>query len=122
MSNYDFFSKWVDSVLKNIKFSKIKALNFNLYEEENTYSIQLIATDYFNIEDEDWACYEKYSSGENLCTYSKDEDWIKFQEKCKFYITKYVHEGRYANELQKLLAIGVGFVDGDIEFAYLQEK
>ena len=65
---YNNFTSWLDEILKNPLPENTKGINFNLYEEENphTYGIQFVATKSFDLDDEDWACDEIFSSGENM--------------------------------------------------------
>ena len=66
---YNEFVKWLDKILdKNIPLPGI-ALNFNLYEDDDSqWSIQIISSAEFDEEDPDWCCDEMFSSGEDLFT------------------------------------------------------
>jgi len=122
MDNFELFSIWLNQVLEQDIPKGIKAFNFNLYEgEKDTYDIQLIGSDEFDEDDSDWACTEYFTSGEDIC-YIKRTDEIEHWEQGLSYITKlverYLQEGEYANILKNVTAIGIGFVDGDIEILY----
>ncbi|SDN93119.1 hypothetical protein [Bacillus sp. OK048] len=122
MDNFRLFSNWLNLVLEQEIPKGIKAFNFNLYEgEKDTFDIQLIGSDEFDEDDSDWACTEYFTSEEDIC-YIKRTDEIEHWEQGLSYITKlvkrYLQEGEYANILKNVTAIGIGFVDGDIEILY----
>jgi hypothetical protein len=122
LDNYKLFSNWLNKILEQDIPNGIKAFNFNLYEgSEDTYDIQLIGSDEFDEDDLDWACTNYFSSEENFC-YIKKTDNIEHWEKGLNYITKlvehYLNEGECANILKNASAIGIGFVDGDIDILF----
>lgn len=56
---YDKISEWIDNVLKNNIPDNIVAFCFNLYDDGNrTWSMELVGTEQFDLENEDWACCE----------------------------------------------------------------
>lgn len=118
MLYYKDFSKWLDSNLEQLP-SGVIAVNFNLYEGSNqTYDIQLIGTDKFDEDDDDWACEEIFSTGENIFFIPRTEDIEDWEDGLSFIIKmvkRYLENGKYANMLKQSQAVGVGFVDGDIE-------
>ncbi len=121
MLYYEYFSKWLESNLQQLP-SDVIAVNFNLYEGSNqTYDIQLIGTDTFDEADDDWACEEIFTTGEDVFLIPRTDD-IKDWEDGLYFITKmiekYLQDGKFANILQGLRAVGVGFVDGDIELLH----
>lgn len=124
MLYYEDFSKWLDNNLKQLP-SDVVAVNFNLYEGLNqTYDIQLIGSDKFDEEDDDWACEEIFSTGEDLfCIPITEtiEHWLDGLSFIRKMIENYLKNGKYANVLKQLQAVGVGFVDGDIELLYKGE-
>ncbi len=126
---YEHFAAWLDALLENnVMPDETKAFSFNLYQDAPTetasmpYSIQLIAADRFDPEDEagEWACYEVWSSEEDLfCLDFSDEENVDFQrvldvftELCKEYLEK----GRSRDILLGKKGIAIGFVDGDLEY------
>lgn len=116
------FSKWIDKHLNNLPYNAV-AINFNIYEgEQNTYDIQLIATDMFDEEDEDWACEEIFSTKEDLFSILINED-IKHWEDGLLYIKNMIEEclkcSNHIDCLKNMQGIGIGFVDGDIELISL---
>lgn len=127
MEIYSEFKKWLDDLLENNDMpDTTKAFNFNLYEEaegENIYGIQLIAADEFDENDGgDWACSEVWSSGEDIfCVDSSDEEDTGWKQALKFIselVCDYLSEGTYKDILLGAEAVGIGFVDGDIDILY----
>lgn len=125
---YEEFAKWLDRLLDNNKMPEnTAAFNFNLYEEEDeVYGIQLIASDEFSEEDEDWACSEIWSSEEDIFyidhSDEKNADRKLGQNFICGLITDYLAKGADAKLLLSSKAVGCGFVDGDIELLYNGEK
>ena len=122
IDNYKLFSNWLDKVLEQELPKEIVAFNFNLYEGSGgTYDIQLIGTDEFNENDEDWVCTDYFTTGENICYIRRTKDIANWGEGL-IYITKlaeqYLNKGKNSNILKSVSAIGIGFVDGDIEIIY----
>ncbi len=122
MDNFKLFSNWLNKVLEQDIPKGIKAFNFNLYEGEGeTYDIQLIGSDEFDEDDSDWACTNYFTSGEDIC-FIKGTDEIVDWEQGLTYITmlveRYLDEGEKSHFLKNASAIGIGFVDGDIDILY----
>ncbi len=122
MSDFLIFSNWLNKVLEQDLPKGIIAFNFNIYEgSEGTYDIQLIGADEFDENDQDWACTDYYTTGEDIC-YIKRTERIEEWEQGLIYIKKlverYLSEGKNAEILISVSAIGIGFVDGDIEIIY----
>lgn len=122
MDNYRLFSNWLDNVLEQELPEGIVAFNFNLYEgAKETYDIQLIGSDEFDENDEDWACTDYFTTGEDIYYISRTsdiEDWEEGLNYITKLVEKYLNEGRNANILKDVNAIGIGFVDGDINIIY----
>ena len=120
--NFKLFSNWLNKTLEQKLPNGIIAFNFNLYEgAKETYDIQLIGSNEFDEDDSDWVCTDYFTTGEDICYIPRTED-IKPWEKGLDYITsmvnKYLDEGKNANILKGVSAIGIGFVDGDIDIIY----
>lgn len=119
---YSEFLNWLDNLLENNEIpDNTAAFCFNLYEEsiENSvYSVQLVACDKFDENDDDWACEECWSSEEDIfCVELSDEDekdWKAAQSLIADWIKEYLENGKYA-EILKSKPVGIGFVDGDLE-------
>ncbi|MBN2535124.1 MAG: hypothetical protein JXB88_19740 [Spirochaetales bacterium] len=115
------FSKWLDMILKKNKFDAVVAFNFNLYEGKGSFHIQLIGSDSFDRNDEDWACKEVYSSGENVFIVSRKnagQEWQKGLSFCTGLVRNYLSYGEFSKKLKDKTAVGIGFVDGNIDIIY----
>jgi len=130
---YNAFSEWLDSLLENDMPDNTKAYNFNIYDELDedgndiqTYGIQLIASDDFSEDDDDWACSEIYSSQEDIFYIDhSDEDNIDSDSGLEFIcglIREYFNKGKYSDKLSKVQAVGAGFIDGDIKIIFIKNK
>lgn len=126
ISDIQKISTWIELILEKQVPLNIEAYNFNIYEEtDSAYGIQLIGTDSFDLEDEDWACTDYYTSDENLCYIDRTpdiEDWQLGLSYIKNLIEEYLLTGGKKEILLNSRAVGVGFVDGAIEFAYIREE
>jgi len=127
---YSSFADWLDNLLENNNMPEnTQAFNFNLYEEAEgdcVYGVQIIASDRFDADDDgDWACYEIWSSEEDIfCVSASDEDdksWQAFQKFITEIICDYLENGKYKNVLLNSQGIGVGFVDGEIDIIFKPE-
>ena len=119
------FYDWLDDNLKEIPLDAV-AVNFNLYEgENNTYDVELIGSDIFTEEDDDWACEEIFLTEGSLFSIpicNDISDWKDGMLYIKKMIEDYMKIGEYSNNLRQLQAVGIGFVDGDIELIYLNKN
>lgn len=125
MEIYLEFAKWLDNLLEtNDMPENTAAFCFNLYDEEDeTYGIQLIASDEFDENDGgDWACSEIWSSEEDVfyIDHSDEEnaDWKRGLEFICGLINDYLGQGTYRNILMDAKAVAAGFVDGELELIY----
>ncbi len=119
---YEEIEEWLDSLDLEDMPESIIAYNINLYEGDETYDLQLIGSDEFDKDDPDWACSEVYSSEEEICYIEMTDevgDWENAQKQFAECIKEYLEDGKYADVLKAAKAIGIGFVDGDIELLYL---
>ena len=117
MEQYKIFELWLDKHLSNELLPNVQAVNFNLYDAsrgEHDFDMQLIGAPKYDPDDSDWACDAIFTTGEDLCPL-KATDWEKCLQVAVGYIRKYICEGRYAYKISNLLAVTVGFVDGDLE-------
>ena len=117
MKQYKTFELWLDKHLINELLPNVQAVNFNLYEAsrgERDFDMQLIGAPKYDPDDSDWACDAIFTTGEDLCPL-KATDWEDCLQIAMEYIQKYLSSGTYAKKLKDLLAVTVGFVDGDLE-------
>lgn len=117
MQQYKLFENWLNKHLISEISPEVIAMNFNLYEAsrgEDAFDIQLIGAPEYNPNNPDWACNVIFSTGEDLCPLKAD-DWEDCLQIVIEYIKRYLIDGRYTCKIKNLLAITVGFVDGDLE-------
>ncbi len=125
-NDYERFSNWLDSIFKQKIPNDIKAFNFNLYEwTDETYHIQLIWTNDFDEQDEDWACSDYFTTNENICRINREwriKDWQNWLIYIKNLIEKYLDNNNLYDKFKNLEAIGVWFADWDIKIISSIEK
>ena len=127
---YEEFEKWLDNLLENNEIPEsTQAFNFNLYEEsvqDNVYGVQIIASDRFDEDDDgDWACDEVWSSEEDIFCVDISDEPEKDRKSALKCITEivcdYLESGKYKNILLDSKAVGIGFVDGELDLIYKAE-
>ena len=115
------FFNWLDEVLNKQLPNDIKAINFNLYEDEdNKWSVELVGTSVFDENNSDWACCEVYTTRNNPYVLIKESDWKAIENLFISYLNRYLDTGKYSNVLKKYSAVGIGFVDGDLHIVFKQ--
>jgi hypothetical protein len=82
----------------------------------------LIGSSEYAPDDSDWACAEVFTTREDLfitdeVVGKKWEDVLCF---FKSEVGAYLENGRYKDKLLSKAAVGIGFVDGDLEILYEQ--
>ena len=105
MKYVEEFKAWVEKYLVDLPEDTV-AINFNLYEREEVYSVQLIATDEFDEEDEDWACEEVFSTEDDLFVIlmvEDIEDWEDALVYIKGLIEEYLKVSSYKSILKNLI-------------------
>ena len=116
---YNEFEAWLDAALAVDLPENIAAFNFNLYEDgDYLWSIELIGASRFDPEDPDWACDEVFTNREEPLSWTAKTDWSEILETMTQYVEKYLVDGKYADLLKEYEAVGIGFVDGDINIVY----
>lgn len=122
MEFFRSFDKWLDDILKDGIPDETVAINFNIYEtDDGSYNLQIVGCDRFDPEDEDWACYDLWSSGEDYYSLKSGgdiSDWEDALDRFTDLINAYLKDGEYGDELKKLAAVSVGFVDGELELLF----
>lgn len=73
-------------------------------------------------DDSDWACYEVFTSKEELFVWNSDEKWEDAQHTAESLMKSYLEKGKFRDIIKALHGVGVGFADGDLEIVYLNEK
>lgn len=118
------FTAWLNEILKNPLPENAKGINFNLYEEEqeNTFGLQFVATSSFDLNDDDWACDEVFSSNENMYYFTNENGWEQTLKEVENNVKTYLEKEEYSSVLKKYDGIGLGFVDGDLIIVYKKEE
>jgi|ERR1044072_4471293 cupin superfamily acireductone dioxygenase involved in methionine salvage len=122
---YIEFNTWADRILSRHASDSVVAYIFNLYEHAKEFAIQLVGTGSFDLRDQDWACDEIFSSGEDLFYLPHGivgDRWEDGLEAAKSLVKNYLQHGSQAEFLKASRGVGVGFVDGDIEFACVTSR
>lgn len=113
----------MDRFLSNGIPDNTAAVQLCLYEEaDNTWSLQFTCSDCFDPEDDDWACYEVFTTGEDLFIWNSDENWEDAQHTAESLMKSYLEKGKFKDIIKSLHGVGVGFADGDLEIIYLNEN
>lgn len=111
--------KWIDNLFENTIPDAVVAIAFNLYEDgENQWSIEMIGSNTFDIEDSDWACEEVFDTRDNILSWIQNATWEEILQETISKIQKYIGVGKYAERIKSYAGVGVGFVDGDITIVY----
>lgn len=121
--NSNEVSVWLDNVLMQEISEDIKAFCFNLYDDgDNKWSMELVGTRNFDMDDSDWACEEitDFGTRENPFVLYRTAQWDKVLDELSSAIREYLEWGKYAQMLKSKEGIGVGFVDGDLEILYIK--
>jgi len=114
-------ASWLDGLLRNGVSDDVTAFCFNIYEgADGRWSMELIGTDSFDAEDEDWACDEisDFGSRERPYNWKMKCGWEEALEYMVNKLNGYLENGKYAEVLKDKDGVGVGFVDGNIEIIY----
>lgn len=118
---FDKVSKWLDDVLETDIPKEVVAFGFNLYDDGNyNWSMELIGTSEFDVDDEDWLCNEvtDFNTRENPFQWTKEAEWEEIFDDVLCVLKEYLKRGKYVDVLKAKAGIGVGFVDGDVEILY----
>ena len=117
--------KWVDEVLKQDIPNDVVAVMFNLYEDdEHIYSMEIVGTESFDEEDEDWACDEltDFGTREHPLVLESDSGWEEVLSKVSERLKRYLETGKHAAKLKRCTAVATGFVDGDVEILWTHDS
>ena len=94
---FNKIEEWIDSLPLSQLPENTKAFNFNLYEDgDNWWSIELVATDRFDVLDQDWACDEiaDFGTRDNPFSWEEEADWNDIQEEMNNALKQYLEEGK----------------------------
>lgn len=122
---FDQVSEWLDDVLENDIPIEVVAFGFNLYDDDGDYnwSMELVGTSEFDMDDEDWLCDEvtDFDTRDNPFRWTKEAGWEEVFDDIVSVLRKYLKSGKFADVLKAKSGIGVGFVDGDVEILYTKK-
>lgn len=122
MNIYANLSKWIDKHLCKDLPDDVIAINFNLYEgSDDTYDVEIVGCDEFDEDDSDWACSEVFTTREDLFYIHRTSDIAEWEQALSCitgFVEKYLSDGKYADKLKSYTAVGIGFVDGDMNILY----
>ena len=96
----------------------IVALNFGIFESENGYCVYLIGSESYDVDDDDWACDEVFTTRDHPFVIECESDWKLVETFFIGLVNEYLSSGKYAGKLKEYQAIGIGFVDGDLHILY----
>ena len=87
--------KWIDSIFENTIPNEVVGIAFNLYEDEtNQWSIEMIVSASFDVEDPDWACDEVFDTRDNTLSWVQDATWEAVLQEAIGKIQKYIEVGK----------------------------
>ena len=115
----DGFFAWLDAILARELEVGIRAICFNLYEDVgNKWSVELVGTDSFEEDSDDWACREVFATRDHPFVIQRASDWRTMEGVFTDLMRDYLSHGKYAGKLKQYQAVGLGFVDGDLHVLY----
>ncbi|WP_339086775.1 hypothetical protein [Shewanella chilikensis] len=112
------FIDWIDRLLNEELPTKIVAFNINIYEFP--FSIEIVGSSEFDLEDEDWACNEDWVPENRVISVSNSifgSSWEEAQENILAMAKHYIQSSsKNAHKLKAAKAFAVGFVDGNLSY------
>ena len=114
MNFENVFHSWAN---KNLVTTNAQAYCFNLIENCGVYSIELVGTNSFDLQDEDQACDECFeASPRSLEIGEQFDSWEICLRSMYDFLETYINSKEIgADILNKSKGVGVGFVDGNLE-------
>ena len=110
------FSRWLDSQLNVEIPAEVIAFNINVYE--SPFIVEIVGSNEFDAEDEDWACNEDWVPRVRSIEVSNEffgNSWEVAEQNIvkmarSFFRSSYIN----ASKLKQAKAFAVGFVDGNL--------
>ncbi len=112
------FKKWLDAAFSRRIPRKAVAFNFNLYEYEDSFHVDLIGAPSYDPENSGWACNEVFVAREPIFRIPRSAEiktWRKALTVAVRLVRAYLRQdGPHSRRLKNSCAVTVGFVDGDL--------
>ena len=87
-------------------------------DTDNKWSVELVGTFSFDKDNDDWACDEVFTTRDHPFVIECESDWKLVETFFIGLVNEYLSSGKYAGKLKEYQAIGIGFVDGDLQILY----
>ena len=111
------FLEWLDSQLESDIPDSIIAFNINIYE--SPFNIEIVGSNEYDPEDEDWACNEDWVPQNRMTSVSQSifgESWNEAKNNILKMARAYIgSSSRNVGKLRAATAFTVGFVDGNLK-------
>ncbi|GBU10031.1 hypothetical protein AwWohl_11690 [Gammaproteobacteria bacterium] len=122
------FNAWVsdivieDDIMQAANQGQLKAFCFNIYEDEDEFLVELVATDKYAADNDDWAATEFWDSGSVMfiLTHAQiGQDWEDAHEQVCILAENFLDtNSSISTFLQTAEAIAVGVIDAELELIY----
>ena len=119
------FAVWVNIALLDDLPANTRAFCFNLFmpaDPRHKFGVELIASDKFDLENENWACSEIWEATPRQLFIPNEfagQDWKQCLSNMTSLVTEFVKtKNSGAAVLRRYHAIAIGFVDGDLDIVY----
>lgn len=95
---------------------EIIALNIGIYETANGYCLYMTGSNYFDENDDDWACDAIYKPSDDcLCIPDVNMEWCSFFDKVKEVLANYLSSIKASpNSIFTGKIVTTGFDDGEL--------
>ena len=104
------FIEWAENALQDAELSNVVALNFNLYEDQDSFwAVEIVGTSSFDENDADWACDEVFVTRDNPFTWEEETDSDAILKEVTEWIGDLLDGTVLMEMLDRLQGIGVGF-------------
>lgn len=116
---------WLDNILINDIPKDVRALCFNLYQDNGYYwSLELVGANGYDENNDDWACNEvcDFGTRKNPFVLRCKANWKAVLNLIYSVLLDYIEIGKYACLLKDKLCVAVGFVDGDLKTVYKKQN
>jgi hypothetical protein len=121
-----YFEQWLEQIANQASSRSTVAYSFNLYEPAFEpgvrFGIELVGAGSFNPDNADWACdevWEPKPRGINIPIEFSGTRWEECLARVRNLLRGYVQqECRGSTWLKSKTAIGLGFVDGELELVW----